>query len=115
MIGDGRPYLVALITLDAEQAPAFAHEHHLDPEQLHRSDAMRAEIQNVIDEINSHYARVEQIKRFEILPHELSQQAGELTPTMKIKRNVVQDKYADTLDAIYRRPDDSTSADATSA
>ena len=108
MIGDGRPYLVALITLDAEQTPAFAREHDLDPEQLHRSDAMRAEIQNVIDEVNSHYARVEQIKRFEILPHELSQQAGELTPTLKIKRNVVQDKYADTVDAIYRRPDEST-------
>ena len=69
---------------------------------------MRAEIQDVIDEINSHYARVEQIKRFEILPHELSQEAGELTPTLKIKRNVVQDKYTDTLDAIYRRPDNST-------
>ena len=115
VIGDGRPYLVALITLDAEQAPAFAREHDLDPGQLHRSDAMRAEIQDVIDEVNSHYARVEQIKRFEILPHELSQQTGELTPTLKIKRNVVQEKYADTLDAIYRRPDQSTSADTPSA
>ena len=113
--GDGRPYLVALITLDAEQTPAFAHEHHLDLEQLHRSDTMRAEIQNAIDEVNSHYARVEQIKRFEILPHELSQEAGELTPTLKIKRNVVQDKYTDTIDAIYRRPDDSNSADAARA
>ena len=115
VIGDGRPYLVALITLDAEQTPAFAREHDLEPEQLHRSDAMRAEIQNVIDEVNSHYARVEQIKRFEILPHELTQQAGELTPTLKIKRNVVQDKYADSVDAIYRRPDQSTPTDTPSA
>ena len=115
VIGDGRPYLVALITLDAEQTPAFARQHDLELEQLHRSDAMRAEIQDVIDEINSHYARVEQIKRFEILPHELSQETGELTPTLKIKRNVVQDKYADSVDAIYRRPDQSTSADTPSA
>ncbi len=113
--GDGRPYLVALITLDAEQTPAFAHEHDLDLEQLHRSDTMRAEIQNAIDEVNSHYAPVEQIKRFEILPHELSQEAGELTPTLKIKRNVVQDKYTDTIDAIYRRRDDGNSAAAARA
>jgi long-chain acyl-CoA synthetase len=112
VIGDGRPYLVALIALDPEQAPAFAHEHHLELEQLHRSQTMRAEVQNAIDEVNSHYSRVEQIKRFEILPHDLSQQTGELTPTMKVKRNVVQDKYADTIDAIYRRPDDSESAGA---
>ena len=78
-----------------------------------RRDARRDP--DVIDEVNSHYARVEQIKRFEILPDELSQPTGELTPTLKIKRNVVQDKYADTIDAIYRRPDDSTSADTTSA
>jgi long-chain acyl-CoA synthetase len=87
----------------------------LELEQLHRSDTMRAEIQTAIDEINSHYARVEQIKRFEILPSELSQQAGELTPTLKVKRKIVQDKFADTIDAIYRRPDESNSPDAASA
>jgi long-chain acyl-CoA synthetase len=115
VVGDRRPYLVALITLDPEQTPAFAREHQLELEQLHRSPAMRAEIQEVIDEINSHHARVEQIKRFELLPRELSQPAGELTPTLKIKRNVVQDRYADTIDAIYRRPDKNTSADAATA
>ena len=115
VVGDTRPYLVALITLDPEQTPAFAHEHQLELEQLHRSQTMRAEIQEVIDEVNSHYAPVEQIKRFEILPHELSQQTGELTPTLKVKRNVVQDKHADTIDALYHRSDESHSADPASA
>ena len=50
---------------------------------------MRAEIQTAIDEANSHYAPVEQIKRFEILPEDFSQPTGELTPTLKVKRNVV--------------------------
>ena len=101
VIGDGRPYLIALITLDPEEAPAFAGEHNLKLDELHRSEPMRAEIQKAIDEANSHYAPVEQIKRFEILPEEFSQPTGELTPTMKVKRGIVQHKYAETIDAIY--------------
>ena len=104
VLGDGRPYLVALITLDAEETPAFASEHNLKLDEVHRSEAMRAEIQTAIDEVNSHYARVEQIKRFEILPNDLSQPTGELTPTMKVKRGIVQQKYAETIDAIYGTP-----------
>jgi long-chain acyl-CoA synthetase len=55
----------------------------------------------VLDEVNTHYAQVEQIKKFEILDHDLSQETGELTPTLKVKRNVVYDKYADSFDALY--------------
>ena len=104
VIGDGRPYLVALITLDPEEAPAFAGEHDLKLDEVHRSESMRAEIQTAIDEVNSHYAPVEQIKRFEILPEDLSQPAGELTPTLKVKRGIVQQKHAETIDAIYCSP-----------
>ena len=106
MIGDSRPYLVALITLDPEEAPTFAREHNLKLDELHRSEPMRAEIQTAIDEANSHYAPVEQIKRFEILPEDFSQPTGELTPTLKVKRSIVQQKYADTIDAIYASPSD---------
>ena len=106
MIGDGRPYLVALITLDPEETPAFAREHNLKLDEVHRSEPMRAEIQTAIDEVNSHYAPVEQIKRFEILPEDFSQPTGELTPTLKVKRSIVQQKYAETIDAIYRSPSD---------
>ncbi|MGO9793367.1 MAG: AMP-dependent synthetase/ligase [Solirubrobacteraceae bacterium] len=110
VIGDARPYLVALITLDPEEAPAFAHEHDLELVELHRSELMRAEIQTAIDAVNSHYAPVEQIKRFEILPEDFSQPTGELTPTLKVKRSIVQQKYAETIDAIYRNPRDPTAA-----
>ncbi len=108
VIGDARPYLVALITLDPEEAPAFAREHDLELAELYRSELMRAEIQTAIDAVNSHYAPVEQIKRFEILPEDFSQPTGELTPTLKVKRSVVQQKYAETIDAIYRSPSDRT-------
>jgi long-subunit acyl-CoA synthetase (AMP-forming) len=71
---------------------------------LERSESMRAELQTAIDEVNSRYAPVEQIKRFEIMPEDLSQPTGELTPTLKVKRSIVQQKYAETIDAIYRSP-----------
>ena len=97
-----------VITLDPEETPAFAREHDLEPDNVYRSELMRAEIQTAIDEVNSHYAPVEQIKRFEILPEDFSQPTGELTPTLKVKRSIVQKKYAETIDAIYRSPSDRT-------
>jgi long-chain acyl-CoA synthetase len=103
VVGDRRPYLVALITLDPEEAPAFAEEHGLEVDKLHESEEMRAEVQKAVDEVNSHVGRVEQIKRFEILPEDLSQETGELTPTLKVKRNVVNEKFADVVDGIYAR------------
>ena len=69
---------------------------------------MRAEIQAAVDEVNSHHAPVGQIKRFAILPEDFSQPTGELTPTLKVKRRIVQQKYAETIDAIYRSPSDRT-------
>jgi long-chain acyl-CoA synthetase len=107
VIGDRRPYLVALITLDPEEAPALAQQLGLDDADLaalSRNDAVRAEVQKVIDEVNSHVGPVEQIKRFAILDHDLSQETGELTPTLKVKRNVVHEKYAGVVDEIYDGP-----------
>jgi long-chain acyl-CoA synthetase len=101
VVGDRKPYLVALITLDSEEVPAFAEEHGLDVESLPDSEEMKAEVQKVVDEVNSHVGPVEQIKRFKILPHDLSQETGELTPTLKVKRNVVHEKYADVIEEIY--------------
>ncbi|HZI90963.1 MAG TPA: long-chain fatty acid--CoA ligase [Thermoleophilaceae bacterium] len=101
VIGDRRPYLVALITLDQEEAPAFAEQHGLGVEDLPESEEMRAEVQKVVDQVNSKVGPVEQIKKFKILPGDLTQETGELTPTLKVKRNVVHDKNADAIDALY--------------
>ena len=60
-----------------------------------------ASIQAHVDEINQKFARVEQVKKIEILPADLSQEGGELTPTLKVKRNVVAEKYADEIEALY--------------
>jgi long-chain acyl-CoA synthetase len=105
MYGDRRPYPVALITLDPEEIAAFARENGLseDPAELSRDPMVRELVQGVLDEVNAKYARVEQIKRFAILDHDLSQETGELTPTLKVKRNVVNDKYAGLFDELYAR------------
>src|SRR5437763_10834107 len=103
VIGDRRPYLVALVTLDPEEVPAFAQEHGLKSEDVPGSEDMRAEIQKVVDETNAKVGRVEQIKKFAILPEDLSQATGELTPTLKVKRNVVAEKFAPVIEELYRR------------
>ena len=107
VIGDRRPYLVALITLDPEEAPALAEQlgiENADPAALSQNEKVRDEVQKAIDDVNSHVGPVEQIKRFEILDHDLSQETGELTPTLKVKRNVVHEKFADVVDRIYSAP-----------
>jgi long-chain acyl-CoA synthetase len=107
VIGDRRPYLIALITLDPEEAPALAQQLGLEDASLPalaQDEQVRAEIQKAVDEVNSHVGPVEQIKRFEILDHDLSQETGELTPTLKVKRNVVHEKFAELVDRVYDAP-----------
>jgi long-chain acyl-CoA synthetase len=103
VIGDRRPYLIALVTLDPEEAAKYAAEHGLadDPEALSSDEGLRAELQAHLDKLNEKFARVEQVKKFEILPRDLSQEGGELTPTLKVKRNVVADKYDPQIEALY--------------
>jgi long-chain acyl-CoA synthetase len=103
VIGDRRPYLVALITLDMEECEKLAKEKGwpADPADLRTNPEMRAMIQEHVDKVNENFARVEQVKKFEILPHDLSQETGELTPTLKVKRNVVAEKYEKDVEALY--------------
>ena len=101
VIGDRRPYLVALLTLDPEEVPKFAEANGLKPEEVHSSEQMRAEIQKVVDRVNEDYAPVEQIKKFTILPEDLSQEQGTLTPTLKVKRNVVNEKFESEIERLY--------------
>jgi long-chain acyl-CoA synthetase len=103
MYGDRRPYPVVLITLDPEEIPHFAKEHGLseDPAELAEDPKVHELVQGILDEVNSNYAQVEQVKKFVILDHDLSQETGELTPTLKVKRNVVNEKYADLFEGLY--------------
>src|SRR3954468_3548405 len=104
MYGDRRPYPVMLVTLDEEQVVPWAREQGIDDTStaaLATHPKVLELIQAELDKANAKYARVEQVKRFFILDHDLSQETGELTPTLKVKRNVVSEKYADDFAALY--------------
>jgi long-chain acyl-CoA synthetase len=103
VVGDRRPYLVALITLDPEEAATYAQEHNLseDPTQLARNADVKASIEAHVEKINQNFARVEQVKKISILPEDLSQESGELTPTLKVKRAVVAQKHEDAIKQLY--------------
>ena len=107
MHGDRRPYPVALITLDEEEIVPWARSQTHPPIEdtsiaaLTQNEKVRELIQAEVDKANAKYAQVEQVKKFVILDHDLSQETGELTPTLKVKRNVVNDKYAELFDSMY--------------
>ena len=103
VVGDRRPYLVALVTLDPEEIVAYAKEHGLpeDPAQLATNPEVKKSIEAHVDTINEKFARVEQVKKIAILPQDLSQEAGELTPTLKVKRAVVMSKREPEIEALY--------------
>ena len=103
-IGDGRPYNVALVTLDSDAIPAFAREQGLDEkslEELANEEAVNQGVQEGMDRANEQLARVEQIKKFKILPTDWEPGGEELTPTMKLKRKPIAEKYKDEIEALY--------------
>ncbi|MGC3999602.1 MAG: long-chain fatty acid--CoA ligase [Anaeromyxobacter sp.] len=100
--GDQRKFLSALVTLNEENARRWASEHHLPwSEGVHRDPKLRARIQEAIDALNARQASYSTIKKFEILPRDFTQETGELTPTLKVKRKVVTQKHKALLDAFY--------------
>ncbi len=105
-VGDMRPFNVALITLDPDVAPAFAQQHGIEDTSMSAlagEEAVLAEIQRGIDAANENMARVEQIKKFKVLPVEWEPGGEELTPTMKLKRKPISAKYAAEIEALYAR------------
>ena len=102
-IGDQRSYNVALITLDPDVAPGFAQQHGIEGgiEAMADHEAVVAEVQRGIDAANEQLARVEGIKKFKILPTDWQPGGEELTPTMKLKRKPISEKYSDEIEGLY--------------
>jgi long-chain acyl-CoA synthetase len=103
-IGDNKPYVVAVLTLDGEIAPLVAQKlgvDFTDLADLAAKPEIRAMAQDAVDKANERLSRPEQIKAFELLPVEWTAESDELTPTLKLKRRVVNTKYADVLDRLY--------------
>jgi long-subunit acyl-CoA synthetase (AMP-forming) len=105
-IGDARPYNVALITLDPDFAPGWAEKQGLSDtslEALSAEEKVEAAIQSAVDEANAKLSRVEQIKKFKLLPTDWQPGGEELTPTMKLKRKPIDQKYAEEIEALYAK------------
>lgn len=104
MVGDRRKFLSMVIALDGEEAPGWAESNGVPYEDLatfsERED-VRAEITRAIEAANSQVARVEQIKKWIVVPDDWTPESGELTPSLKLKRNVVLDQYADEIEGLY--------------
>jgi len=102
VIGERRKFLSALITLEPENLQQFADANNLEGQELHSHPLVIAEIQRGIDEeVNPQFARVENIRKFTILPRNFTIEDGELTPTLKIKRRVVDEHFSQDIDAMY--------------
>lgn len=102
IIGEQRKFLSALITLDEEAVGRFAQEYGLEGSELHKHPKVIAEIQRGIDEeVNPQFARVENIRKFTILPRNFGIDTGELTPTLKIKRRVINENFKEEIESMY--------------
>jgi long-chain acyl-CoA synthetase len=104
VIGDKRKYLTALVIPSFPDLEAFAKEHGIPTENrdaLVKDPHVLKLFQDAVDEVNAHLARYETVKRFEVLPVEFTQETGELTPTLKVKRKVVSKKYQEEIEQMY--------------
>jgi long-chain acyl-CoA synthetase len=103
LFGDRKPYCVALLTLDADEIVPWATARGLpsDLESLVGHPEVRTLVQGVVDEANSHFASVSQVKKFVLLTRDLSQEEGELTPTLKVKRTVVHRLHSGLYEGLY--------------
>ena len=103
VFGSERNFIVALITLDPDALAVWAKENSVsgDYAAIVASDACQKMVQGYVEELNRHVNRWETIKKWKLLDHDLSVESGELTPSMKVKRNVVEDNYATLIDSFY--------------
>jgi long-chain acyl-CoA synthetase len=107
VIGDKRPYLVCLIMIDQDNVEKYAQDHDIpfsNYTSLCRAQEVQALIAGELHKVNQKFARVEQIKKFRLIEQKLTAEDEELTPTMKLKRKLVNVKYAELIDTMYREP-----------
>ncbi|MBA2952264.1 AMP-binding protein [Nocardioides sp. MAH-18] len=104
VVGDGEPFIGALVTLDREALPLWAEQHgkSTDLARLVDDADLQAEIQAAVDEANKAVSRAESIRKFAVLPDEWTEEGGQLTPSLKLKRNVVMREFRDEVAALYR-------------
>jgi len=105
VIGDKKPYLTVIVMIDQENVEKYAQDHDVpfsNYQSLTRAPQVLELIQGEVDRVNAKFARVEQIKKFFLLETQLSAEDEELTPTMKLKRKLVQTKYAERIEAMYQ-------------
>ena len=115
-VGDRRQFLSVLVVLDPQVAPAWAKARGIEAtsmDELVDNSAVVEEIRRALAVANTHLSRIEQFKRFTILPAEWSPESEELTPTMKLKRRVINTKYASQIEAMYANPPGGHAVDAT--
>jgi long-chain acyl-CoA synthetase len=104
MVGDGRKFLTMIVALDHEEAPAWAEAHGLEYQDLatfSKHPEVVAEVERAVEEANESVSPVEQVKKWVVVPDEWTPDSGEVTPSLKLKRKVVLDKYAEEIEALY--------------
>ncbi|MEX5631978.1 AMP-dependent synthetase/ligase [Parafrankia sp. FMc2] len=108
LVGDRRPFIAALITLDPDALAAWLKEKGrpagTTAASLADDPELRAAIQRAVDAANAMVSHAEAVKKFEILPHDFTIEGGELTPSLKVRRNVVLERYAETVESLYAAP-----------
>ena len=106
VIGDKRPFLSSLLTLDADASPKWAKEHGFassDPAALSSDPKVLEEVAAAVAKVNEDLSQVEKIKKWTLLPNDFTQDAGEITPKLSVRRKIVLEKYADQVEAMYRK------------
>jgi long-chain acyl-CoA synthetase len=105
VVGDGRPYVASLITLDEESVEIwkakFSHLQGATTAELAEAPELLAELQGAVDEANKAVSRAEAVRRFRVLPADFTEQSGHLTPSLKVRRNVIMKDFADEVEALY--------------
>jgi long-chain acyl-CoA synthetase len=104
VVGDGQPFIAALVTLDEEMYPGWAANNGLDGVSFaaaRTDDRVLAEIQRAVDDANTAVSKAESIRKFAILDGDFTEESGHLTPSLKLKRNVVMRDFGDEVDALY--------------